>query len=129
VDAIAGSYAGGRFDGMTDSMSYVTDLVAFEGEDIPRLVHFGADFVFCALTISPAYNVILNAAAQVALNESAEFNGQTFDPDARYPHLACRFDLVFIGYNGWDLIGWLSNRVDPNGVDYPDMITQWEVSL
>jgi hypothetical protein len=48
VKAVAGRFEGGRFDGMTDSMSYVTSKL--NGKD----VHFGADFVFFSRKYSDA---------------------------------------------------------------------------
>jgi hypothetical protein len=72
VDEVAQRYAGGSFDGMTDSMSYIDTLIAFEGEDLPRTVSPGADFVFVTRSITGTYREDLARVAQAQLNCAVE---------------------------------------------------------
>lgn len=83
VDPIAQRYAGATFDGSIDLKEYHTDLVHFDGEEMPRLVRFGSDFVFTDRDLSPEYQAYLAAEAQKILDLNDTTRGKIFAMDEK----------------------------------------------
>lgn len=59
VNSVVKFYEGASFDGMTDSKSYKSALMVFEGEEFPTEIHFGADYVFINRSMSSESKAIL----------------------------------------------------------------------
>lgn len=117
VDAIAQRYAGATFDGSIDLKEYHTDLVHFEGEEMPRLVRFGSDFVFTDRDLSPEYEAALTVEAQKILDRNSVTAGRVFDPkgnnvDSGQDYLASEWGVITSpwGY-GPSVIRFLSNYI------------------
>lgn len=117
VDAIAQRYAGATFDGSIDLKEYHTDLVHFEGEEMPRLVRFGSDFVFTDRDISPDYEALLTVEAQKIIDSNRTTAGRVFDPkgnntDSGNDYLASEWGVITSpwGY-GPSVIRFLSHHI------------------
>lgn len=83
VNAVADAYSGSTFDGMIDLKSYHSTLVTMPGQELPELVHFGADFVFVNVDQTPEYKAALTAQAK-ALVKTCKQEGpgaQDWDTD------------------------------------------------
>lgn len=113
VKAVTDRYSGGDFDGMTDSMSYHDSLVTFEGDELPTLVHFGADFIFVRREISPTYLEQLSRAAEQELR----IEPGTLDLDHTYGRsfgdVATQYGVVPNWGTGRDIALYLSRHVAP----------------
>lgn len=75
VEAVVKAFAGATFDGMIDLKSYHTNLVVMPGDDLPTLVHWGADFVFANRDLSPAFMADLLVVADAVLEGDATWHG------------------------------------------------------
>lgn len=84
VNKIAKQYEGATFDGMNDLKEYHTSLVYFDGDDLPRSVRFGADFVFVRRDLSDSFIEKLKPLAQKVLDNNLQSAGEVFDMDKRY---------------------------------------------
>jgi hypothetical protein len=93
VSSITDRYAGASFDGMTDSMSYHDDLVYLNGEELPTLVSYGANFVFTNREVSADFAQELSVIAQTILDMNDGTKGQTFNANVYYQNLATPFGM------------------------------------
>jgi hypothetical protein len=78
VEATTRLYESATFDGMTDMKSYKSTLLSTE--DGAEVVHFGADSVYCARTISDDFHIKLE-------KEIEDFTGESYNPSKAY-HVA-----------------------------------------
>jgi hypothetical protein len=108
VDAIAQRYAGGSFDGQTDSMNFHDDLVYLNGEELPTLVRYSAHFVFTDRDISPEFKADLVKIAQEILDMNDSTKGQTFDEETHYTNLATHLGFAIDGYWGGSMLRKIS---------------------
>lgn len=83
VEAVAKHYQGGSFDSMTDCMNY-HESVLVDASGTPRLVSFGADFVFCDRQVSPENKALVLAATcqKWGINEAVTLNQYGAYPDS-----------------------------------------------
>lgn len=115
VEKIAKRYEGASFDGQIDLKEYHDDLVYFEGDTEPTLVHYGADYVFTDRDLSPAYVELLSKEAQKLLDQHTETAGQTFSLDERMLNgnaLPTEYGVIDNPYAyGWNIVRFLSNYI------------------
>lgn len=113
VKVVTDLYSGATFDGMIDLKSYHDSLVTFEGDELPTLVHFGADFIFVRREISPAYLEQLSRAAELELR----IEPGTLDLDHAYGRsfgdVATQYGVVPNWGTGRDIALYLSRHVAP----------------
>jgi hypothetical protein len=96
VERLAKNYEGADFDGMQDLKTYHDTVLA--GPNGARLVHFGADFVFCSRTLTleqelteQAQRIILDRCAVEGEGPNARFGNEWVDNLARA--MACALDF------------------------------------
>jgi hypothetical protein len=122
VKAVTDRYEGATFDGMIDLKSYKDDvLIAFDGEDTPRLVSFGADFIFEDRDYSPEYVAVLEAAAVEAMESSADYHDKSLDDldSLGYGRMATKFGRGTIALHGkHSFIRAMGEYVAPDGSVY-----------
>lgn len=116
VDSIAKRYEGASFDGSIDLKEYHDDLVWFEGDSEPTVVHYGADYVFTSRDLSPAYIEQLSKVAQKVLDDNQCTAGKVFAYDEKMTgsgeYLATPFGVMNYPYAyGSNIVRWLSNYV------------------
>jgi hypothetical protein len=119
VEKIAQRYAGATFDGSIDLKEYHDDLVYFEGDNEPTLVHYGADFVFTRRELSPAYIAKLSAEAQKILDSNKISAGRVFVYDEKMTnageYLATGYGRVIEPYAYGSNIVYLLSQHIPAG--------------
>lgn len=118
VEKVCKRYEGASFDGTIDLKEYKPDtLMAFEGEDMPVLVSFGSDFVFCNRELSPAYIAQLSIEAQKVLDMNTATAGKVFAYDERMTdgdYLATDYGTITHPYAyGANIVRFLSNHIAP----------------
>lgn len=120
VEKFAKRYEGATFDGQIDLKEYKEDtLMSFNGQDMPVLVSFGSDYVFCDRDLSPEYIAQLSVEAQKVLDMNASTNGKVFAYDERMTdgdYLATDYGTITHPYAyGSNIVRFLSNHIAPKG--------------
>jgi hypothetical protein len=113
VKAITDLYSGASFDGMIDLKSYHDSLVTFEGDELPTVIHFGADFIFVRREISPAYLEQLSRAAEAELRiESGTLELRRSYAES-FGGMATQYGVLPDWATGSDIVRHLSQHVAP----------------
>jgi hypothetical protein len=79
VEAVVRHYEGATFDGMTDLKSYHDTVLV--GPNGPRVVSFGADFIFCSRRVSRQEELEAEALAMIRQRCKLSDDGQRFGND------------------------------------------------
>jgi len=114
VEKIAKRYEGATFDGMIDLKEYHSSLVYFDGDPVPKLVHYGSDYVFCDRNLSDEYTQALTYEGQQVLDSNQKTSGQVFDLQTQYRAsvLASNYGTVYGPFiSGWQIIRHLSQHI------------------
>lgn len=118
VERIAKRYEGASFDGSIDLKSYNEDtLMAFNDKELPILVSFGSDYVFCDRDLSPTYIQQLSVEAQKVLDMNSATAGKVFAYDERMTdndYLATDYGTITLPFAyGSNIVRFLSYHIKP----------------
>jgi hypothetical protein len=117
------TYEGATFDGMIDLKSYKEPvLVTFAGDDMPTLVHMGADWVMETRDVSAEYIAMLTEKVNAGLARTSEFKAYTVDTLPWQPGMGAYFvtpsGKSVNAPDGPSLVRRASSFFAPDGTEY-----------